>query len=402
MDEPERGSTPAAGLASGAGVVSVEVRTGGGPGGETSSGYPVHVGIGALEGLAREAEARIPRVRLALISDDTVAALHADAVEAPLRAAGRDVHRFTFPAGEARKSRAQWAALTDGLLAAGFGRDSAIIALGGGVTGDLAGFVAATYMRGVPVVQIPTSLVAMIDSAVGGKTGVDVPAGKNLVGAFHPPAFVLVDPRFTTTLPRKERAEGLVEAIKHGLIADAAYLEALERDAPLLLDGDIVATFHAVLRSVEIKADVVSRDEREGGIRQILNFGHTLGHALEARSEYRLGHGAAVATGMVLEAWVGEVMGVTLPGTRDRVEAVLSRFEQGGHIPSAWPDAPDVASVLALTRSDKKARQGAVRYALLSHVGQADSAGGAWSHAIADDIVTRVLGAAFFSESDSG
>lgn len=365
----------------------VEVKAGAG------GGYSVYVGIGALSHLS-DLLAVAPLgqpSRLALMTDSNVGALHADRVEAILRPLGIPVTRYTFPAGESEKSRARWAALTDALLGDGFGRDSAILALGGGVTGDLSGFVASTYMRGIPVVQIPTSLVAMIDSAVGGKTGIDVPAGKNLVGAFHPPAFVLVDPSFTETLPRAERGEGWVEALKHGLIRDRGYFETLEEGASDLLGGDVPATFEAVLRSIEIKAEVVSLDEREGGIRQILNFGHTLGHAIEARSNYAIGHGSAVAAGMVLEAEIGARLGVTPSGTRARIEAAVQRFERSPNPAFGIRSTPEADEVLRLTHADKKARGGAVRYALLAEVGRADEAGGRWSTPVPDSVVTQVL-----------
>ncbi len=281
-----------------------------------------------------------PAHRYAMMSDDRVAGIHGQEVLAVCRRAGLDLELFTFPEGEVNKTRAQWSILTDALLRWGLGRDGAVVALGGGVTGDLAGSVAATYLRGVPVVQVPTSLVAMIDASVGGKTGVDVPGGKNLVGAFHPPKVVVADPEVGVTLQPSERAQGIAEAVKHGAILDADYLRFLHDHATDLLAGEPGATFHAVARSVRMKADVVSRDEEEGGLRQILNFGHTVGHALEAASGYRIGHGTAVAAGMLLEARLGEGLGVTEPGTASALAVTLERFGLARALPEVAVRAP--------------------------------------------------------------
>ena len=351
--------------------------------------YEVCVGVGLLDRLPELLAERAPAFRYALLADDRVAELLSARVLDACRGAGLTVDLFTFPAGEASKNRAEWSRLTDAMLAAGFGRDACVVALGGGVTGDLAGFVAATYLRGIPVVQVPTSLVAMIDSSVGGKTGVDVPRGKNLVGAFHPPRVVVVDPAVTSTLPRAERSQGLAEAVKHGAILDAAYFAELAADAPALLEGDVAATARAVRRSVELKAGVVSDDEREAGLRQVLNFGHTLGHALEAASDYRMGHGTAVAAGMVLEARLGERLGVTEAGTSGRLEDALACC--GLDTAPALP--PSGGRPLDYLGADKKARRGRPRYVLLRRVGAVAHENG-WSRPVPDDLVSDVLAGA--------
>lgn len=354
--------------------------------GSEGGDYEVVVGVGALHRLPGLLRDRAPAFRYAIISDSRVAELHGGALRDRCAAAGLEVSLFSFPEGEASKTRATWADLTDALLDAGYGRDSAVVAVGGGVTTDLAGFVAATFMRGVPVVQVPTSYLAMIDASVGGKTGVDVPRGKNLVGAFHAPALVMVDPAVLITLSRDERAQGLVEAFKHGAALDAGYFERLSMDVAALLDAEPSAAFEAVAHSVELKARVVEADEREGGYRQVLNLGHTLGHALEAASEYRMGHGTAVAAGMVLEAEVGERLGVTEPGTRAKLEQGLAGL--------ALPDPPalDPARVMGYLATDKKARGGRPRYVLLRRLGQADPSGG-WSREVDTSIVEEVLDA---------
>ena len=236
------------------------------------------------------------------------------------------------------------------------------------------------------MVHVPTSLVAMIDSSIGGKTGVDVKAGKNLVGAFHAPAAVVVDPGAVRTLSAGERAQGLAEALKHGAILDEGYFQRLEDAAAELCGGDVTATGWAVARSVEIKADVVSRDEREGGLREVLNFGHTVGHALEAASGYTLGHGDAVAAGMVLEARLGEFLGVSEPGTAARIRQALTPFGLG----SEPRVAGGAAAALPFLLADKKARRGRPRFVLLERVGQV-AHHGAWSREVPEGSVEKLL-----------
>jgi 3-dehydroquinate synthase len=325
------------------------------------------VGVGLLAEVGAHALAAAPAVRRwAVVSDDRVGPLYGETVCDALARAGCAADLHVFPAGEAHKTRDTWAALTDALLGSGLGRDGGVIAIGGGVTGDLAGFVAATYMRGIPVIQVPTSVVAMVDSSVGGKTGVDTRRGKNLVGAFHPPAAVLVDPATVATLPRTERAQGWAEAVKHGAILDEAYLERLVDTAPALLDGETDAVARAVVRSIELKAEVVGGDERERGRREILNFGHTLGHALETASGYALPHGSAIAVGMILESGLGERLGVTRAGTTERLRIALESFE----LPTRAPAGLDPERVAGALRTDKKVRGGHVRLVLLERVGR--------------------------------
>jgi 3-dehydroquinate synthase len=231
--------------------------------------------------------------------------------------------RLTFPAGEASKTRETWTRLTDALLEWGLDRQGAIVAVGGGVVGDLAGFVAATFLRGIPYAQVPTTLLAMLDASVGGKVGVDTPLGKNLVGGFHPPAIVVADPLTLLTLSDRTYRGGLAEAVKHGLIADAEYFGWIEGHVPQLLARDMDALTRLVSRSVEIKAQVVTEDEREGGRRAILNAGHTIAHGLEQESRYQLPHGEAVALGLIGECRIAERMGLAPAGLGARVLGVL-------------------------------------------------------------------------------
>jgi 3-dehydroquinate synthase len=374
-------------------TVSVPVRAGGG-----ERDYRVLVRRGLLDEVGEHAVAATPDVaRWAIISDETVADLYGERVQRSLAAAGAGpTPLFTFPPGEEHKNRRAWAGLTDALLAEGLGRDAGIVALGGGVTGDLAGFVAATFLRGIPVVQVPTSVVAMVDSAVGGKTGVDTPAGKNLVGAFHPPAVVVVDPEAVGTLARLERSQGLAEAVKHGAIADPDHLDFLEERAGQLLDGDPEAVREMAIRSIAFKADIVTRDEREGGLRKILNFGHTLGHALEAASGFGMGHGSAVAVGMVLEARLGARLGVTRDDVARRLATLLDALE----LPVCVPGGMDPEEILRYTATDKKARGGEVRYVLLSRLGEV-ARGDGWTRGVPAEELRGLLSAAVPGTSSS-
>jgi 3-dehydroquinate synthase len=350
--------------------------------------YRVLIARGALADVGRIAAAATRAHRYAIIADDKVAPLYAGRVRSAL-GEGR-TSLYTIRAGEEQKTRATWGSLTDSMLADGFGRDSAVVALGGGVIGDLAGFVAATYMRGVPFIQVPTTLLAMIDASIGGKTGVDTPAGKNLVGAFHQPAAVIADPDVLRTLPAEHLRAGLAEAIKHGVIADAGYFDEVADAAPSIVTasrGSAAALEQVVVRSITIKADVVRRDEREGGVRKTLNFGHTIGHAIELRSDYRMLHGEAVAVGMVLESRVAERLGVAEPGTSDRVREAIERTG----LPAARPADQTPDEILSATRGDKKARGGVVEYALPSRIGAMAGADQGWSVAVADDVVLEVL-----------
>jgi 3-dehydroquinate synthase len=354
--------------------------------------YRVSIAAGLLDRLGDLVADVAPAHRYALVTDSTVRDLYAARALAALPAGTGEL--FVVPAGESYKTRESWARLTDELLAAGFGRDTAVIALGGGVVGDLAGFVAATFMRGVSYVQVPTTLLAMIDASIGGKTGVDTPAGKNLVGAFHQPAAVVVDPATLATLPRRQLRAGLAEAIKHGAIADERYFEHVSGAVPRLLatggsdegaGGSDLAEL--IARSIAIKADVVRRDEREGGVRKILNFGHTLGHAIETVSGYSLLHGEAVAIGMALESEVAERAGVAERGTSSRVREALARAE----LPVERPRELSVDGILAATRADKKARRGAVEYALPRRIGAMAAEGSGWALPIDDALVREVL-----------
>ena len=335
---------------------------------------------------------RLARARVAIITDETVGALYGPQLRAALGPLGAPAAAamLTVPAGEASKTRKQWSRLTDELLEAGYGRDSIIIALGGGVVGDLAGFVAATFMRGVPVVQVPTTLLAMIDAAIGGKTGVDTRAGKNLVGAFHQATLVLADPVVLRTLPHEHLRSGLAEAVKHAVIASPSLLEAIESGAGELLQEGGPPTGVAeqlVSANIRIKADVVEQDEHEGGIRKILNFGHTIGHAIESASDYTLSHGECVAIGMVAESRLAVRLRLAAPEVASSIERVLRTLGLSVHRPESL--SPE--KLLAATRSDKKARAGQVEYVLPITIGRMAGEARGYGIPVADDLVHAVL-----------
>jgi len=332
---------------------------------QRDASYDIVIGRGALGVVATLLGQHCPAAAYAVISDSHVAKLYGERLVATLHDAKLQAELFAFPAGEWNKTRETWASLSDRMLAAHFGRDCAVIALGGGVVGDVAGFVAATYLRGVPHVQLPTSLLAMIDSSIGGKTGVDVPAGKNLLGAFHQPRLVAADLTLLTSLPPVQLSAGLAEAVKHGVIADAEYFAFLEREYAAILGKDGPALERVVQRSVEIKAAVVAEDDREAGRRAILNFGHTIGHAIEATSKFEVVHGEAVAIGMVYEARQGEALGVTAKGTADRIVRLLEQFR----LPVERPDGASVDQLVEVMRGDKKVRGGEMRFALPKEIG---------------------------------
>jgi 3-dehydroquinate synthase len=351
-------------------------------------GSRILIGAGLLDQCGAELHLALSGRRLAIVSDDVVAPLYAARVAAAL--APSPVTILTIPAGEASKTRQNWSRLTDELLDSGFGRDSAIIALGGGVVGDLAGFVAATYMRGIPFVQMPTSLLAMIDAAIGGKTGVDTRAGKNLVGAFHHPALVIVDPRALSTLPLPHVRNGLAEAIKHGVIASRAEFEWIASNlAALLREGGpaIELADRLVRRNIEIKAAVVARDEREGGVRKTLNFGHTIGHAVESLSGYSMLHGECIAVGMVVEARIAALVGIADPALAGAIAQLLG----AAGLPVSVPESMTAAAVLAGTRSDKKARGGFVEYALPAALGAMAGADRGYAIPVPDSAVLEAV-----------
>ncbi len=318
-----------------------------------------------------------------LVSDDQVSSRYGRATQQSFQEAGIEAHIFTFPSGEASKSLSMATALYTWLAERRARRGHTLIALGGGVTGDLTGFVAATYNRGMAFVQVPTSLAAMVDASIGGKTAVNLPQAKNLVGAFYQPSLVVADVASLRTLPHREQMEGWAEAIKHGLILDADLFHTFETKAEGLLALEPEITTDVIRRSMAIKASVVSEDERETtGYRNLLNYGHTIGHGLEAATEYgRLLHGEAVSIGMMGAAAIGRWMDVTPAETAERQEAVLRRFD----LPLSCPDV-DLDAVQAAMALDKKAEGDSLRWVLLDDVGRSAVHGD-----VPQDVVRQAL-----------
>jgi 3-dehydroquinate synthase len=328
--------------------------------------YPIVVGQGLLsecEPLARLAAGRM----VAIVTDVHVAALHARRVADALRGHASTLAEVVLPAGEAHKTWETVNRIFDALLAARFDREALVVAVGGGVVGDMAGFAAAVYQRGVDFAQVPTTLLAQVDSSVGGKTGINHPLGKNMIGAFHQPRLVVIDVGTLATLPDRELSAGLAEVLKHGAIADAGYFDAVAAALPALRAKDPAALEAAVGRSCEIKASIVERDEREGGLRAILNFGHTFGHAIEAGLGYgEWLHGEAVGAGMVMAADLSSRLGLLEEAAVRRMRQVV----EAAGLPVRGP-AWSAARYLELMSVDKKARRGTPRFVLLDGLGRA-------------------------------
>ena len=327
----------------------------------TSKPYEIIIERGCLDALGARCAALFPAgAKAALVSDSSVFPLYGERCLSSLREAGFAASRFVFPAGEGSKQLSTVGQMLGFLAEQGLTRSDFLVALGGGVTGDMAGFAAACYLRGVPFVQAPTSLLAQVDSSVGGKTAVDLPQGKNLAGAFHQPALVLIDPDTLETLPPLFLADGMGEVIKYGCIRSRSLFEAL-RDAEDL--GGIMEK--VLFECVDIKRQIVERDEFDTGERLVLNFGHTLGHALEKAHHYAgLTHGAAVGVGMVLISQAGEAMGLTKPGTAGQIAALLEKYG----LPTR--DDASLEEVLAATALDKKGLGGDLRVVLLREIGE--------------------------------
>lgn len=345
-------------------------------GGDTP--YTIHIGPGLLgQGalLAQHVRGR----HVLLLSDSSVAPLYLAGVKSALLAARPDlrVGELVLPAGEASKTLANFGAAITALAALGATRDACVLALGGGVVGDLAGFAAACWMRGVDCIQLPTSLLAMVDSSVGGKTAVDIPEGKNLVGAFHPPRAVIADTAALRTLPPRELRAGLAEVIKYGAIGDPLFFQWLQAERTALLAGDDAALAQAIARSCEHKADIVARDPLEKGERALLNLGHTFGHAIETEQGYgapgndNLNHGEAVAVGMVLAARLSAQLGMSSEADTAQLRDLLLHYE----LPVAIPAGLAAEALLARMRLDKKNVAGRLRLVLWRGIGRAEVVG---------------------------
>ena len=332
--------------------------------------YPICIGSGLLDQVT--ALAKLPQARAALIvTNTTVQPLYAARLQAALQGQYAQVQLVVLPDGEEHKSWQTLQSIFDTLLTHGADRKTVLFALGGGVVGDMSGFAAACYMRGVPFVQVPTTLLSQVDSSVGGKTGINHPLGKNMIGAFYQPRLVVCDLDTLDTLPARELSAGLAEVIKYGPIADMALFGWLEQNIDALVARDKAALAHAVRRSCEIKADVVAQDERESDLRAILNFGHTFGHAIEAGMGYGVWlHGEGVAAGMVMAAELSQRLGLVDAAFVARLRSLVQRA--GLPVKGALLDAQDNAGrYLELMQLDKKSQAGAIRFVLIDGPGKA-------------------------------
>jgi 3-dehydroquinate synthase len=340
--------------------------------------YDILIGERLLERAGELVSAAVTATRLAIISTARVFDLYGAELRSSLRRAGFAVSVHLVGEGERYKTVRTVERLYGELAEHHLDRASAILALGGGVVGDIAGFVAATFLRGIAYVQVPTTLLAAIDSSIGGKTGVNLPQGKNLVGAFHHPRLVLADVSTLRTLPRREVAAGLCEALKYGVIRDAALFDWIVAHMPMLRNGEVAALVPMIQRCCEIKADIVRRDERESGLRRILNFGHTFGHALEAVTSYRrLRHGEAVGYGMIMAARLAVRLGL-LP--EEEAESIHRAVAACGRFPSIADLDPE--DVLAAMRHDKKVRAGRLTFVVPERIGRV---------VVRDDVPVRVV-----------
>ena len=324
---------------------------------KASKTYEVQIGAGLLRQAGERLLPLFPAPRkIMVVSDDTVRALYGDTLIASLREAGYTVSEFVFPHGEASKTTDTIVGIWEALARAQLSRSDLIAALGGGVTGDMAGFAAATFLRGIPFVQFPTTLLAMVDSSVGGKTGADLAAGKNLIGAFHQPSAVFCDTDTLQTLPDEIFADGCAEVIKYGYINDPEMLQLLQ--FPFRADPEAV-----IARSVEDKRDLVEADERDNGARQLLNLGHTAGHAVELLSDFTISHGSAVAIGMMVMTRAAVAAGLCTPDVPAHMEAMLQSY----HLPTRCPF--DAAALAKAALADKKRKGGSITLVLPERVG---------------------------------
>ena len=336
-------------------------------------GYDILIGPGAMAGAGAAMRPLLRRGRVAVVTDATVAGLHLPAFRAAMEAEGIAVEALVLPPGEATKCWAELARTVEWLLSAKVERGDLVVALGGGVIGDLAGFAAAILRRGVRYVQVPTTLLAQVDSSVGGKTGINTAQGKNLVGAFHQPVLVIADTAVLWTLPARDYLAGYGEVVKYGLLGDAGFFAWLEANAASLAAREPGALVHAVTRSCEMKAGIVMRDETEQGERALLNLGHTFGHALEAATGYsdRLLHGEGVAIGCALAFDLSARLGLCAQEEPGRVRAHLAAMGMRRDLGDVPGDLPPAAALMALMAQDKKVVDGRLRFVLARGIGAA-------------------------------
>ncbi len=351
--------------------------------------YEILIGPGVLSRVAVDLAENGIAHWYTLITDSNVVDLYGKTLLKDLESALGNTKMIVFPAGEKNKNRKNKVLIEDRMLDFGFGRDCAVIALGGGVVGDLAGFVAATYMRGIPCIQVPTSLVACVDSSVGGKTAVDTPHGKNLIGSFHHPWRVYADTDTLKTLEPKHISEGLAEVIKYGVIMSSGFFSYLEENIEKIFKLDDSALLDITEISCRIKAEVVGEDEKERNLRKILNFGHTVGHAIEQLSEYTISHGEAVSLGMVIE---GEIALEKTGWTEEDQQRLLQLLKKA-RLPVEMPEEISTAEITEVMKIDKKARRGMMELSLPERIGKMRKIDGSYGIRVDE----RAVGTAFNS-----
>ncbi|MFI5253570.1 MAG: 3-dehydroquinate synthase [Bacteroidota bacterium] len=346
------------------------------------SSYDVIIGY-KFEQIARDIHKLSSRGTYYLITDDIVGRLYGKKFDSLFKKRGLKIHRVTIPHGERYKTRRMKEQIEDRLIELHADRQSVIIALGGGVIGDLAGFVASTLFRGIPFIQIPTTLLAQVDASIGGKTAVDHPLGKNLIGTFHQPERVYINTAVLSTLPEYEYKNGLAEVIKSAVILDKIFFAYLENHIDQIKSRDLKILNVIITRCCELKKQIVEKDEKESGLRRILNFGHTIGHAIERLDNFRVGHGYAVAIGMIIEANISQKLGYVNSNDVLRLRSLLDAFD----LPLVLPNHIRIDDVLEVTKADKKSRNGTVEYTLLREIGHAEPGIG-----LTDKQMHRILG----------
>lgn len=325
--------------------------------------------------------------RFAIITDDKIASLYGEQLQGCLSSSGLEVYLFSFPNGEQYKTRGTKELLENQLFEKGLGRDTCVIALGGGVVTDIAGYLAATYCRGIPLVMIPTSLLGMVDASIGGKTGVNVPYGKNMLGCIYQPKKVVIDLSTLKSLPRKELANGVVETIKHGLIADSKLFENLEKHSDQILTLGTTVLEKVIFDSCRIKKEIVEQDEKETGKRRLLNFGHTIGHALERLTQYSLSHGEAVAIGLLVESYFSVKLGILDQTSFDRIKKILLQYGLPLKLSSRFP----IQTILDAMALDKKSLKGQPRFVMIDAIGSSLAYDSSYCTHVEDSLIKNAL-----------
>lgn len=347
--------------------------------------YEIEIGSGLLNSQTKYLNSLASR--FAIITDDKIASLYGKQLQEYLNSSGFEIHLLSFPSGEKYKTRNTKELLEDQLFEKRLGRDSCVIALGGGVVTDLAGYVAATYCRGIPLVLIPTSLLGMVDASIGGKTSVNVPYGKNMLGCIHQPKKVVIDLTTLKSLPKKELANGIVEMIKHGLIEDSKLFEHLERHSNQILSLDAAILGKAIFESCRIKKKIIEQDDKENGKRRLLNFGHTIGHALEHLTQYFLSHGEAVAIGLLVESYCALKLGILDQTSFDRIKKILLRYGLPLQLPSRFP----IQTIMDAMILDKKSLRGRPRFVMINAIGSSLSYDSSYCTHLEESLIKNAL-----------